>query len=433
MHPIERLRYVARARGADAESLVRETAGALRGLGLDPSGLVVACRRIVERHPTCGPLWWLCARMLTSADPMAAARAAVDEIEADRTVDALVGRAARRRDGRRPSAGRSSPGMALARRGDVRVLAVDAGHQGSSFVQRLERSEVESELVPMEAAAIADGRADLVLVEADALDATRLVAATGSAVLAAAAGLAGDAGVVRRRLRPAAAGADGRRRSSTGSASSRSTRGRVRSRSLPLSLVAHVVGPDGGRHAGRRRSAPSARWRPSCCAPGSCSVRSRPWPSRRDQITMTDAEVAAFLDEQRCSTSPRSARAATRTSWRCGTRCVDGRPAFWTFGKSQKVVNLRRDPKITGLVESGDSYDRAARRRARRHGPAASRTTTRSLDHRPARRRQVPGRRRRRATRRSPFLEAQARKRVGVVIDVERTVSWDHTKLAGGY
>ena len=90
VHPIERLRYVARARGADAESLVRETAGALRGLGIDPSGLVVACRRIVERHPTCGPLWWLAARLLTSADPMAAARAAVAEIEADRTADVLA-------------------------------------------------------------------------------------------------------------------------------------------------------------------------------------------------------------------------------------------------------------------------------------------------------------------------------------------------------
>ena len=32
-----------------------------------------------------------------------------------------------------------------------------------------------------------------------------------------------------------------------------------------------------------------------------------------------------------------------------------------------------------------------------------------------------------------PLLEAQARKRVVVAIDVERTVSWDHTKLAGRY
>ena len=32
-----------------------------------------------------------------------------------------------------------------------------------------------------------------------------------------------------------------------------------------------------------------------------------------------------------------------------------------------------------------------------------------------------------------PFLEAQARKRVGVVLHVEKTASWDHTKLGGGY
>jgi hypothetical protein len=32
-----------------------------------------------------------------------------------------------------------------------------------------------------------------------------------------------------------------------------------------------------------------------------------------------------------------------------------------------------------------------------------------------------------------PFLEAQARKRVGVVLDVEAVVSWDHRKLAGAY
>jgi hypothetical protein len=189
VHPIERLRYVARARGADAESLVRETAGALRGLGLDPAGLVVACRRIVERHPTCGPLWWLCARLLTNADPMAAARAAVEQIADDPTVDALT---AALPDGVTVATVGWPPmaAQALVRRGDLRVLAVDAGHQGSSFVQRLERYEVESELVPMEAAAIATAASDIVLVEAEALDATRVIAATGTTALAAVANLA---------------------------------------------------------------------------------------------------------------------------------------------------------------------------------------------------------------------------------------------------
>src|SRR5919205_168015 len=35
---------------------------------------------------------------------------------------------------------------------------------------------------------------------------------------------------------------------------------------------------------------------------------------------------------------------------------VDGRPAFWTFGRSQKMRNLRRDPKLTALVEDGATY-----------------------------------------------------------------------------
>ncbi len=243
MHPIERLRYVARARGADAESLVRETAGALRGLGLDTAGLVVACRRIVERHPTCGPLWWLCARMLTSADPMVAARAAIDEIEADPTVSRVV---AEIPDGATvvTVGWPDLTAMALARRGDVRVLAIDAAHHGSSFVQRLERAEVDSELVPMEAAAIATACADLVLIEADALDGTQIVAATGSAVVAAAAGLAATpvwciAGCGRRLPMPMVTAITER----VGQQSIDPWTREVET--LPASLVTHVVGPPG--------------------------------------------------------------------------------------------------------------------------------------------------------------------------------------------
>ena len=32
-----------------------------------------------------------------------------------------------------------------------------------------------------------------------------------------------------------------------------------------------------------------------------------------------------------------------------------------------------------------------------------------------------------------PFIRKQAEKRLGVVIDVEKVVSWDHNKLGGGY
>ena len=66
MHPIERLRYVARASGADPSVLVRETASALAAVAADdPIGLVPACRRLVDRHLTSGPMWWMVARVLT--------------------------------------------------------------------------------------------------------------------------------------------------------------------------------------------------------------------------------------------------------------------------------------------------------------------------------------------------------------------------------
>ena len=70
MHPIERLRLVARA-GAEGRSalLAREAATALAMFSDDPAGLVTACRRLVDRHPTSGPMWWLAARVLVSSDP----------------------------------------------------------------------------------------------------------------------------------------------------------------------------------------------------------------------------------------------------------------------------------------------------------------------------------------------------------------------------
>ena len=92
MHPIERLRYVARASGADQAMLVRETAGALAAFADDPAGLVTACRRIVSRHPGSGPLWWLCSRVLTATEPMREAWTASDELDDDRTGAALAQR-----------------------------------------------------------------------------------------------------------------------------------------------------------------------------------------------------------------------------------------------------------------------------------------------------------------------------------------------------
>jgi hypothetical protein len=190
MHPIERLRYVARASGAEQGLLVRETAGALASLGFDPPGLVTACRRIIERHPTSGPLWWLAARVLTAGDPVAEAWRAAEEIDADPTAREL---------------GHALPdgaavcvlgwpeliGEALPRRGDVRVLVVDALDEGSGLVRRLLASDVDAAEVPVTGLGAAAADVQVVLLEASAMGPDGLVAVAGSRAAAAVAHHAG--------------------------------------------------------------------------------------------------------------------------------------------------------------------------------------------------------------------------------------------------
>ncbi|MEP7203794.1 MAG: hypothetical protein ABI894_14355 [Ilumatobacteraceae bacterium] len=186
MHPIERLRYVARSSGGDQRMLVRETAGALRGLGFDPAGLVVACRRIVERHPNSGALWWLCASVLAAPEPYRHASALADAIEADPTPDVLF-------DALPDNATvcligwPDLIGEAVMRRGDSTVLVIDTDDDemgGSSFARRLHRSDVEAELVPAAGLAAAVLASDLVVIEAWAASETDLLTNAGSRALA---------------------------------------------------------------------------------------------------------------------------------------------------------------------------------------------------------------------------------------------------------
>ncbi len=79
--------------------------------------------------------------------------------------------------------------------------------------------------------------------------------------------------------------------------------------------------------------------------------------SRRDQIKMTDAEVQAFIEEQKTmaiATIGPTGRPHVIAMWYC---IFDGVPAFWTYAKSQKILNLRRDPRLTCMVEAGDVYN----------------------------------------------------------------------------
>jgi len=91
MRPFERLRYLARASGEDAETLLEEAADCLAGFADDPMGVVIACRRLLAYHPTVTPLWWLCAQLLGAPDPAEGAWAAWREWRHDATPARLAG------------------------------------------------------------------------------------------------------------------------------------------------------------------------------------------------------------------------------------------------------------------------------------------------------------------------------------------------------
>ncbi len=180
MHPIEHLRYVARAGDVDPSLLVQETASALSGVvQVEPAGLVPACRRLIERHLYVGPVWWLSARVLTAADPVAAARAAAVEIERDPTAAALA--AALPDDVTLTLVGWPDiTGAGLRRRGDVEVLVADASGGGSMLARRLDDAGAAAAVVPDAGLAAAVVVSDLVIVEAVAAGPSGILATLGS-------------------------------------------------------------------------------------------------------------------------------------------------------------------------------------------------------------------------------------------------------------
>src|SRR5215210_2001296 len=79
-------------------------------------------------------------------------------------------------------------------------------------------------------------------------------------------------------------------------------------------------------------------------------------PSSRHAVKMTDDELAGFLAAnikvQVATIGPQGEPHLSTLFY----VVEDGNLAFWTYGRSQKIVNLRRDPRISCLVEDGDDY-----------------------------------------------------------------------------
>ena len=79
--------------------------------------------------------------------------------------------------------------------------------------------------------------------------------------------------------------------------------------------------------------------------------------NQRAQIVMTPSEVSAFLTEQRSATVATMSAAGAPHLVGMWYAWFDGHVWLETKAKSQKVVNLRRDPRMSFMVEAGHTYD----------------------------------------------------------------------------
>lgn len=147
--------------------------------------------------------------------------------------------------------------------------------------------------------------------------------------------------------------------------------------------------------------------------------------NQRAQIVMSHDESVAFLNEQRSATV--ATYGPKGQIHLVGMWYAVHEDTVWieTKAKSQKVVNLRRDPRMSFLVEAGHTYDQL-------RGVALEGTGVIVDD--PAvvwdvcvnvfERYNAPYTEELR-----PFVQEMARNRVVVRLDTERVRSWDHRKL----
>jgi PPOX class probable F420-dependent enzyme len=152
-------------------------------------------------------------------------------------------------------------------------------------------------------------------------------------------------------------------------------------------------------------------------------------PSRRDQISMSDAELRAFLEEQmvmQCATVGPRGVPHLMPLW----FVTEGDELLaWTYAKSQKARNLERDARATIGIEDGVQYhelrgvtfecDVRIEREPERVEAYGLRLFDRYAGELTAEIREA--------------VAKQARKRVGMRFLPVRTMSWDHGKLGGVY
>jgi PPOX class probable F420-dependent enzyme len=148
---------------------------------------------------------------------------------------------------------------------------------------------------------------------------------------------------------------------------------------------------------------------------------------QRDLVAMSEAEILALYDECKSlnvATIGKDGYPHQTTLWYAPH---EGTLLFETYGKSQKVVNLERDPRISVLCEAGEDYSelRGVSIRGRAEVVAVEPRLSELMlvcvkRNHPG----IPD------ETQKQLAAGMARKRVVIVVHPERVMSWDHRKLA---
>jgi PPOX class probable F420-dependent enzyme len=160
-------------------------------------------------------------------------------------------------------------------------------------------------------------------------------------------------------------------------------------------------------------------------SPGPQAPGRSPGVNQREQIVLTDAEVGQMLAGVRALTVASigpDGRPHLVAMW---FALVDGDICLETKAKSQKAVNLRRDPRVTCLAEDGDVYEEL-------RGVAIEGSAELSDDPDLLWRIGVGLWERYYGPYSEDvrqYIEAMLNKRVAVRVHAERIRSWDHRKL----
>ena len=155
-------------------------------------------------------------------------------------------------------------------------------------------------------------------------------------------------------------------------------------------------------------------------------------PSRRDQIKLSDEELAELIDRERIAVVSSIGPRGWPHSMPLWYVPRDGEIWIWTYAKSQKVKNLERDPRATLLIETGEEYGEL-----RGIQVEAEAEIVRDLE-------EIVDYAKELTIRYSEGissvegdaeagLRAQAPKRAAIRFLPRRVASWDHRKLGGTY